>query len=146
MFQKIKTLVLVAFMPLAMAAPLAVAPVVHAACQSNISSKIDDGIAATTQNPDGTSGTALSSDCTANAEGGESLASIASKVVNILSIVVGIVAVIMIIFGGFRYITSGGESGSVSGAKNTLIYAIVGLVIVALAQFIVHFVLANVQV
>jgi len=49
--------------------------------------------------------------------------------------------VIMIIVGGFRYITSGGESGNVSGAKNTLIYAIVGLVIVALAQIIVHYVL-----
>jgi hypothetical protein len=47
----------------------------------------------------------------------------------------------MIIYGGFRYITSGGDSGRVGNAKNTLIYAIIGLVIVALAQLIVHFVL-----
>jgi hypothetical protein len=49
----------------------------------------------------------------------------------------------MIIIGGLKYITSGGESSNVSGAKNTIIYAIVGLIVVALAQFIVHFVLAN---
>ena len=47
----------------------------------------------------------------------------------------------MIIVGGLRYITSGGESSNISGAKTTIIYALVGLVIVALAQFIVHFVL-----
>jgi hypothetical protein len=49
----------------------------------------------------------------------------------------------MIIYGGFKYITSGGDSGNVSGAKNTLVYAIVGLIIVALAQFIVHYVLST---
>lgn len=62
-------------------------------------------------------------------------------VINVFSIIVGIVSVIMIIVAGLRYITSGGESSNVSGAKNTIIYAIVGLVIVALAQFIVQFVL-----
>jgi hypothetical protein len=64
-----------------------------------------------------------------------------TNIVNVLSVIVGIVAVIMIIIGGFRYITSGGDSGNVSGAKNTILYAIVGLVIVALAQFIVRYVL-----
>jgi hypothetical protein len=63
------------------------------------------------------------------------------KAVNIISAVVGVIAVIMIIIGGFKYITSGGESSNVSGAKNTIIYAIIGLIIVALAQVIVHFVL-----
>ncbi len=61
-------------------------------------------------------------------------------VINIISIVVGIVAVIMIIIGGFKYITSNGDSGAVSSAKNTILYAIVGLVVVALAQIIVRFV------
>lgn len=63
------------------------------------------------------------------------------NIVNLLSVIVGIVAVIMIIVAGFKYITSGGDSGSISSAKNTLIYAIVGLVIVAMSQFIVQFVL-----
>ncbi len=59
----------------------------------------------------------------------------------ILSIVVGVAAVIMVILAGFKYITSGGESGRVANAKNTLIYALVGLAVAALAQFLVHFVL-----
>ncbi len=65
-------------------------------------------------------------------------------VINIFSIIVGAVSVIMIIVGGFRYITSGGNNSGVAGAKNTIIYALIGLVIVALAQVIVHFVLAKV--
>jgi lysylphosphatidylglycerol synthetase-like protein (DUF2156 family) len=63
------------------------------------------------------------------------------NIINIFSVVVGVVAVIMIVVGGFRYITSGGKQESVSGAKNTILYAIIGLVIVALAQIIVRFVL-----
>lgn len=68
---------------------------------------------------------------------------LAGQIVNVFSIIVGIASVIMIIYGGFRYVTSGGDSGSVGNAKNTLIYAIVGLIIVALAQIIVHFVLSS---
>lgn len=67
-------------------------------------------------------------------------------VINIISIIVGIVAVIMIIIAGFKYITSNGDSGAVSGAKNTIIYAIVGLIIVALAQAIVRFVIGRITI
>ena len=63
------------------------------------------------------------------------------KIINYVSIIVTLVAVIMIIVGGFKYIASGGDSGKVTGAKNTILYAIIGLIIVALAQFIVKFVL-----
>ena len=72
---------------------------------------------------------------------GTSINALLRKIVNVISAVVGVVAVIMIVVGGFKYITSGGDSNNVSGAKNTIIYAIIGLVIVALAQLIVHFVL-----
>jgi len=65
-------------------------------------------------------------------------------IINLLSAIVGIVAVIMIIVGGLRYITSGGSDTSVTGAKNTILYAIIGLIIVALAQIIVRFVLNKV--
>lgn len=68
---------------------------------------------------------------------------IVATIINLFSVVVGVVAVLMIIVGGFRYITSGGDSGNVSTAKNTILYAIVGLVIVALSQFIVKFVLSK---
>ena len=74
----------------------------------------------------------------------DSINKLIRDVINIFSIIVGVVSVIMIIIGGFRYITSGGDSNHVSSAKNTIIYAIIGLVIVALAQFIVQFVLNKV--
>ncbi len=67
------------------------------------------------------------------------------QVINVFSLIVGVTAVVMIIIGGLKYITSGGDSGNVTGAKNTILYAIVGLVIVALAQVIVRFVLAKVS-
>jgi len=88
--------------------------------------------------------TSVSSDtCTgADVSGGATgLTNLIKLVINIFSVIVGAVAVIMIIVGGFRYITSGGDSNNVSGAKNTIIYAIIGLVIVAIAQFVVQFVL-----
>jgi hypothetical protein len=92
------------------------------------------------------SGATLSTNCeTENAvANGANLQDMVTRLVNLFSLVVAIVAVVMIIFGGFRYITSGGDSGNVSGAKNTIIYAIVGLVVVALAQLIVRFVTENV--
>jgi Type IV secretion system pilin len=62
-------------------------------------------------------------------------------IINILSAIVGAVSIIMIIIGGFKYITSSGDSNNVSSAKNTIIYALVGLIIVAFAQVIVQFVL-----
>lgn len=65
------------------------------------------------------------------------------NIVDLISVIVGIIAVFMIIIGGLRYITSGGDSGKVSSAKNTIIYAIVGLIVVALAQVIVRFVISN---
>jgi cytochrome bd-type quinol oxidase subunit 2 len=79
------------------------------------------------------------------ATGTERIQTIVTTIVNIFSIVVGIVAVIMIVVGGFKYITSGGDSGNITSAKNTIVYAVIGLVIVALAQFIVQFVLNKVN-
>lgn len=63
--------------------------------------------------------------------------------INILTVIVSIVAVIMIIVGAFRFITSAGDPGKVSAAKNTVLYAVVGLAIVALAQAIARFVLGQ---
>lgn len=64
--------------------------------------------------------------------------------IQILTLIAGIAAVVMIIVAGLKFITSGGDSSAISSAKNSLIYALVGLVVVALAQFIVHFVLGKV--
>jgi uncharacterized membrane protein YuzA (DUF378 family) len=68
-----------------------------------------------------------------------------TTVVQILSLIVGIAAVIAIISGGFKYINSGGDAGKVKDAKNTIIYALVGVAIAALAQLLVHFVLNRVS-
>jgi hypothetical protein len=95
----------------------------------------------------GSNGTTTpTSDTTAcDTEQGAGIEDIMRTVINIFSIIVGFIAVIMIIIGGIRYITSGGDSGNISGAKNTIIYAVIGLIIVALAQVLVHFVLKNVS-
>ncbi|MEX1995226.1 MAG: hypothetical protein WD887_00410 [Candidatus Saccharimonadales bacterium] len=69
---------------------------------------------------------------------------IVHTVINLISAVVAIVAVVMIIFGGLRYITSGGNDASVTSAKNTILYAIIGLIIVALAQILVRFTLSKI--
>lgn len=84
-----------------------------------------------------------SGDCTETGEAQETVNNLVTTIINIFSVIVGIVAVIMIIYGGFKYITSGGDSGNISGAKNTILFAIVGLIIVAMAQIIVRFVLAR---
>jgi len=63
------------------------------------------------------------------------------SIINVLSAIAGTAAVIMIIVGGFRYVTSAGNAESTKSARNTIIYAVVGLVIVAMAQIVVHFVL-----
>jgi hypothetical protein len=75
------------------------------------------------------------------ADGGKGLNSVVGNIINILSVIIGFAAVVMIMLAGFRYITSGGDASGVKGAKDSLLYAIVGLVIVALAQTIVRFVL-----
>jgi hypothetical protein len=72
---------------------------------------------------------------------GSQLTNVIRNIINLFSIVVGVVAVIMIIIGGFRYVTAGGDSSNVSSAKNTIIYAVVGLIVVLLSQAIVRFVL-----
>ncbi|MEK7561345.1 MAG: pilin [Patescibacteria group bacterium] len=80
-------------------------------------------------------------DCTTTGASEDRFQEILANIINIFSLIVGVVAVIMIIFGGFKYITSAGNQESVKTAKQTLIYALIGLIIVALAQIIVKFVL-----
>ena len=63
-------------------------------------------------------------------------------VTNTILYIVGIIAVIMLIIGGIRYVLSGGDSKKVTDAKNTVLYAIIGLVIAFLAFAIVNFVIS----
>ena len=67
-----------------------------------------------------------------------------TKVVNILLWAIGLISVIMIIIGGIRYATSNGDSNAVTAAKNTIMYAVIGLVIAIFAYAIVNFVLVQI--
>lgn len=143
MLQKLKTKLL----PLAAVFSIALASMAGSAAPA---------FAATTSNPpDITNATCTgaanlqiptdgsTTDCntlTADANGAK-VNSLLATVINIFSVIVGVIAVIMIIIGGFRYVTSGGQSEKITSAKNTILYALIGLIIVALAQVIVKFVL-----
>jgi hypothetical protein len=74
---------------------------------------------------------------------GVGLNGVIKAVLTVLTVVIGVAAVIMIMLAGFKYITSGGDPSGVKSAKDSLIYAIVGLLVVALAQVIVRFVLSK---
>lgn len=65
------------------------------------------------------------------------------EVVNIFLYFVGAVAVIVVIWGGFQYITSSGDSQKATTAKNTIMYAVIGLVVAIFAYAIVNFVLTT---
>ena len=69
------------------------------------------------------------------------------NVTNILNAVIGvlgIIAVVVIIIGGVTYMTSSGDAGKVKKAKDTILYGVIGLVVVALAFAIVNFVIGNI--
>ncbi len=84
----------------------------------------------------------IGGDCTASvANSDDDVNDFIETAINLFSLIVGIIAVVMIIDGGLKYITSGGDSGNVTGAKTTILYAVVGLIIVVLAQVIVRFVI-----
>lgn len=71
----------------------------------------------------------------------DDLPAIVKNVINLLFFIIGVIAVIMIIIGGIRYSTSNGDSSQVQSAKNTVLYAVIGLVVAILAFAIVGFVL-----
>lgn len=64
------------------------------------------------------------------------------NVVDAALIFAGVVALFMIIYSGIRYITSAGDPKAVEGARNTLTWAIVGLVVIILAYTIISFIAA----
>ena len=82
--------------------------------------------------------------CTEKNKGGNPLfgpTGIITKVIQLMSIIVGVASVFMIIVGGMRYIFSHGDSGAINQARNTVVYAIAGLVVALASQAIVAFVL-----
>ena len=113
--------------------------------------------------PSGAGGAASGNTGTENSEGSGSVADSVKKgvanvagnnnpdiekqvvpnIINTMLLIVGAGAVIMIIYGGIQYIISHGDSGKIAAAKNTILYAVVGLVFAILAYSIVNFVVSK---
>lgn len=70
--------------------------------------------------------------------------SIWTKITNTLIYVTGAISALMIVVGGLRYTLSNGDQGSINGAKNTIMYAVVGLVLSVMGYAIVNFVLSRI--
>jgi uncharacterized membrane protein YuzA (DUF378 family) len=66
-----------------------------------------------------------------------------TKVVDVLFIIVGIAAVIMIMVGGFKYVIASGDSNNINSAKNTILFAIIGLGVALSARWILLYVLSR---
>lgn len=64
-------------------------------------------------------------------------------ITNVLLFIIGAISVIMLIIGGIRYVVSGGDSSAITSAKNTILYAIVGIVVAVLAYAAVNFVITS---
>ncbi len=76
---------------------------------------------------------------------GTTLSNVIRWALNILTWLVGVAAVIVLMVAGFRYVVSGGSSSGVTGAKNMIVYALIGVVIVLIAQIIVVFVIGGID-
>lgn len=66
-----------------------------------------------------------------------------TRIVSVMLFTVGILSIIMLIFGGLRYIISNGDSKKVEAAKNTILYAIIGLIVAIMSYAIVNFVVSS---
>jgi ABC-type Fe3+ transport system permease subunit len=78
-------------------------------------------------------------------DGGTSdLAGTFKKVINTLLFITGMIAVLFIVIGGLRFVTSNGDSNQASQARNTVLYAVIGLVVAIMAYAIVNFVVSNI--
>lgn len=86
----------------------------------------------------GSGSTAAATSCN---NSGPSVPTIIKNAINVFSVIIGLIAVVMVMVSGLKYMTSQGDANAVASAKNTLIYAIIGIVIAVLAQVIVKYVL-----
>ncbi len=93
----------------------------------------------------GTGGEWNGKECTNKDASSTNLAGFIKQIINLLLYVLGAIAVLMIIIGGIRYTTSGGDQSGVKGAKDTILYAVIGLVVALMAYAIVNFVILNVK-
>ena len=74
---------------------------------------------------------------------GRSVTGTLQQITDVLIFLIGAIAVIMVIIGGLRYVTSGGDQASLTSAKNTIMYSLIGLVVAFMAYAIVRFIFAT---
>jgi hypothetical protein len=142
MLQKIKNHMLLVISALTLLVPVAVPAAVTYAADAGGCSGVPQSVVGGATTASGSSGIGCNASGGLNDSTSTSVGNVAKTLVNIFSVIVGAAAILMIIYAGFRYITSGGSTERIGGAKTTLIYAIIGLVVVALAQILVHFVIS----
>jgi uncharacterized membrane protein len=67
-----------------------------------------------------------------------------TAIINLLIFIVGAVSILMVIIGGLRYVLSGGDSAGVKSAKDTILYAIIGVIVAAIAYALVNFIVTKI--
>jgi hypothetical protein len=87
----------------------------------------------------------LTAACASACNTGSTVNSIFASIANVLIFIIGSVSVIMVIIGGLRYVTSNGDSKSTESAKNTILYAVIGIIVAIASYAIVKFVLTNIK-
>ncbi|HEY8999525.1 MAG TPA: hypothetical protein VIM53_04410 [Candidatus Saccharimonadales bacterium] len=90
----------------------------------------------------GIDGATANGSCTSNTSG-QGVDSLLATVINVFSAIIAAIAVIMMIYGGFQLVIGGNDPAKVKTGRSTLMYALIGLVVVGMAQFFVKFVLAK---
>jgi len=73
---------------------------------------------------------------------GDDVTNMTQTIISILLFVLGMVSVVIIVIGGIRYATSNGNATQIKEAKDTVLYAVIGLIVAILAYAIVNFVLS----
>lgn len=92
--------------------------------------------------PDASCGSGANANTTVCGNSGRTngLFTIIRNVINVLLYAAGVIAIVMIIIGGINYAISSGDNAKVASAKNTVLYAVIGLIVASLAFAIVNFV------
>lgn len=112
-----------------LAVPSGLTPVANAACTNDASGGLSGG-----------------ADCAKGTDQQADLfgpTGIFTKITNVLLFIIGAISVIMLIIGGIRYVISGGDSSAVASAKNTILYAVIGIIVALLAYALVNFVITS---
>ena len=135
------TLMAVPLLSLGAGSAVLVTNAAAADCQDSAASGLD------TSNPDkvGTNGPDSGACSVKTGSQNTSFVQTIKLVINIMLFIIGLIAVVMLVIGGIRYATSGGSSEAVKGAKDTILYAIIGIVVAVMAYAVVGFVTQNIS-